>query len=563
MIRDFRAAWLDQNNPAIWTGLGGGGYAVQSDTGRTVTPESALTLDSVFACIRNISDDVAKLPMFVLKNINDEGDKARVRNHPVAKLIHTRPHPASGPMNFMQTLVHYKLGWGDGYAGIVRKNGVPVRLDLIHPARIENRTLARSGEMVYSVRVALAEGGSEVIQIAGRDMIHLHGLGVDGRSGYAIPKLATNSIAIGLDAVKSTARFYKQGATLAGTLESEQALQPEEIENISNLWQQKWASSHNAYKTAILPKGLKYKAIDLDPEKAQFLDARRQSSVEMARWFRVGLHKIQADEGGVSFLNSSEVNREYARDCIHPIVTINDQEFSFKLLTEAERDAGLYIATNMNALLRASPVERANINRTYFGIGVRSINAINRLEDENGIGPDGDERFVPLNMQTVKQAVVAARAGNPASQPDSGENMGGPNPPRGPADPNQAHEQALRQALRQGLRVGLEELVRQELAREANHLERKAGQPAAEFLAEADRFYAAQAERWSTKLAPYLAALCEPPDKTTAAVTGLVDDNRAEALARAGNPDALRALARDLRGDRVYLTADEIEEALS
>jgi hypothetical protein len=40
-----------------------------------------------------------------------------------------------------------------------------------------------------------------------------------------------------------------------------------------------------------------------------------------------------------------------------------------------------------------------------FELGM-SINQILGLEDFNGIGPDGDERFVSNNVQTLKNAVA-------------------------------------------------------------------------------------------------------------------------------------------------------------
>ena len=59
--------WLDENNPAVWSDSDSLTY--RSQAGIVVTPQSALGLPAYFACIRVLSEDTAKLPILVNRNL--------------------------------------------------------------------------------------------------------------------------------------------------------------------------------------------------------------------------------------------------------------------------------------------------------------------------------------------------------------------------------------------------------------------------------------------------------------------------------------------------------------
>jgi phage portal protein BeeE len=74
---------------------------------------------AVWACLRYLSQTVAMLPWNV---IISEGRGAEVQEkHPVQWLICTRrPNPEWSSFQFRETLVHWALRWGNGYAEIER-----------------------------------------------------------------------------------------------------------------------------------------------------------------------------------------------------------------------------------------------------------------------------------------------------------------------------------------------------------------------------------------------------------------------------------------------------------
>ena len=57
-----------------------------------------------------------------------------------------------------------------------------------------------------------------------------------------------------------------------------------------------------------------------------------------------------------------------------------------------------YVKFNTNGVLRGTASERMNFYERGQRIGIFSTNDIRALEEMSSIGPEGDARFIPLNM---------------------------------------------------------------------------------------------------------------------------------------------------------------------
>jgi len=111
----------------------------------------------------------------------------------------------------------------------------------------------------------------------------------------------------------------------------------------------------------------------------------------------------------------------FVRQTIAPWIEATEQEYNWKLFTEAERERGLFVKFNMNAMLRGDMQARAAFYKSMFELGM-TINQILALEDMNGIGAEGDVNFVSNNVQTLERAITGspepAQSGPPAEEVD-------------------------------------------------------------------------------------------------------------------------------------------------
>ena len=101
----------DLTNPALWlqNAMVGG----KSSAGVSVTPESAMSLSAYYACIRNISEDIAGLPFKVFENLKPRG-REPVPDHSLYPVIHDAPNADMSSMTFWEIVLHWALGWVNG-----------------------------------------------------------------------------------------------------------------------------------------------------------------------------------------------------------------------------------------------------------------------------------------------------------------------------------------------------------------------------------------------------------------------------------------------------------------
>ena len=79
----------------------------QNSSGQTVNRNTSLNLSSFYGSVRNISEDIAKLPFYVYK-VDKNGNKTKVP-HVATTLLSKQPSSVSIPFTFKQTLIEYAL----------------------------------------------------------------------------------------------------------------------------------------------------------------------------------------------------------------------------------------------------------------------------------------------------------------------------------------------------------------------------------------------------------------------------------------------------------------------
>ena len=364
--------------------------------GINVNESTALNLSAVFCAVRVISESLAQLPFRVYENLNDY--RIKRPDHPLDLILHTQANSEICAYNFKETLTSNALLFGNGYAEIERNRaGNPVALWPLNP-NYTKATRDSSGKIVYEVRGG--EGGNVVVMPAS-DVFHLKGLSFDGLVGYSPIALARESLSLSMALEQFGASFFGNGAALSGVLETPSALSDKAYDRLKETWDA-FTGTKNAHKTRILEEGLKYTQISVPPEDAQFLASRQFQVTEIARWFRVPPHKLY-ELSHATFSNIEHQSKEFIDDTLSPWAERWEQEAQMKLLAPEERGR-IYTKMDFKRLLRGDATARSAYYNARFNNGSLSINEIRRLEDENGIGADGDLRVVPMNMVSIKNA---------------------------------------------------------------------------------------------------------------------------------------------------------------
>jgi HK97 family phage portal protein len=396
--REGRAASVEvtteESNSRLLALLGLGSGATVG--GVPVTERNALGFAAVWACVLAISQDIAALPCKIYQE-TPEGS-AKVVGHPADRLLNLQASPLQNAMPHRMVMIATVLLHGNAYAKI--DFGPRYRPDAFYYKHPRQTEVLRSGNKLYY----RFWGDPRVYQ--DYEVIHLRGLclDTDGVMGVSVLSAHYENIGTGLAAQRVGAGFYNNGAKISGTLETDNQLKPETAANLRANFSSIYGGADNAGKVMVLEQGLKFKAISLPPADAQFLDTRKFTAREIASIFRVPAHKMGDLERSTNN-NIEQQGIDYVQNCLQPWVVNFEQEYRLKLLRVSEVDS-FYFRHNLSALLRADATARA----TYYGkmtdIGVMSINEVRALEELNGIGAEGNVRFVQVNRQTLANAML-------------------------------------------------------------------------------------------------------------------------------------------------------------
>jgi HK97 family phage portal protein len=184
-----------------------------------------------------------------------------------------------------------------------------------------------------------------------------------------------------------------------------------------------------AFRTAILPNGVKAHELTGSNEAAQFLETRQWQLLEICRAFRVPPHMIQ-DLSRSTYSNIEVQGTEFVQHCLLPHLKRWEAAISRDLIEDDER---YFAEHSVSGLLRGDHASRSAYYVSALTNGWMTVNEVRELENLNPIGPEGDQHFVPLNMTTLEQAAAEPEPA-PAQEPPMPEEPVVPPPADEPED---------------------------------------------------------------------------------------------------------------------------------
>lgn len=384
-------------------------------SGKLVNEQTAMQTTAVYACVRILSEAVAGLPLHIYRYRAD-GGKERIPQHPLYSLLHDEPNSEMTSFVFRETLMSHLLLWGNAYAQVVRNGrGQVIALYPLLPNKMDV-SRAANGELLYTYYRDSDETGLNpkggYVTLRKDEVLHIPGLGFDGLIGYSPIAMSKNAIGMSLATEEYGASFFANGANPGGVLEHPGVIK--DIQRVKDSWNTAYQGSGNAHKVAVLEEGMKFQAIGIPPEEAQFLETRKFQIDEIARIFRVPPHMV-GDLEKSSFSNIEQQSLEFVKYTLDPWVVRWEQSLQQSLILPSEK-ASLMIRFNLDGLLRGDYQSRMHGYAVGRQNGWMSANDIRELEDMNRISAEEGGDLYLVNGNMTKLADAGAFAGNQSKE---------------------------------------------------------------------------------------------------------------------------------------------------
>lgn len=408
-LRGYRLEQFSPQSTAYWIAkLFGGGFETAS--GIPVTPEKALAIGTVYASVRNIAEDLARMPLPVYRDgaitagaspaASLAAPKVIDRSSPAFAVLNKMANPEMTAMSFRETVHGHVLLRGDGFAEIERDQAL--RLKALWPLNPARMRMVRNGQ--NGVNVSGAPAGRLLFGYTlptGQErwldqslVFHPRGFSPDGLRGYSIVSLAREALGLTLAAEAYGGRFFANDATPGAVLTHPKTLSPKARENIELSWDETHRGLSNAHRMAILEEGLSVTKVGIDPVDAQFLETRKFERDEIGMWFREPPDQLGNYERA-TFGNMEQSDLRYVRYTLGS----HASRFEQQLVADDVVDADHFALHDFAELMRGDSVARAAYYHSLRTDGAISGEDIRRMENLEPSGQKAaEEILIPLNL---------------------------------------------------------------------------------------------------------------------------------------------------------------------
>jgi HK97 family phage portal protein len=390
-------------------------------SGVSVTPQSAMTLPWVFACVRVLAESVSLLPIAMHRKIGRVRSSAD--DHPLHELLAYQPNSFQTSDEFWSWVTACQALRGAAYAYPVRVRGEVRELLPINPGIVTPRMLADGGTVVYDVEFTKGKRTLDSTEIVPFRLFTL-----DGYTPLSPVCYMRKTIGTALAAQEHGGRLFANSARPGGILSTDKSLSKEAAVRLRGDVEEIVGGRENANRLLVLGEGMKWTQMGMTSDDAQWLESRKFSRSEIAGVFRVPPHLI-ADLERATFSNIEQQDLNLLKHSIMPYLRRIEQRVRASLMSDADRKAGYYARFNQDALLRGDAKSRAEALAIRLDRGVISPNEWRELDDLNP-REGGDEYLTPANM------VVGAKPG--AAEPADPVDPSDPedHPPEPAPDPD-------------------------------------------------------------------------------------------------------------------------------
>jgi HK97 family phage portal protein len=387
VAEERRSLSLTDYDQWLELGLAGG-----TESGVSVTVDSALRVSSVYSCVRILAETVAMLPLITYERL--ARGKRRASEHPLYSLLHDRPNDFMTAYTFRETVQGHLALRGNAYIH-VDYNGAG-RAEELFPLRPDRliQIIERDGRLLYQYQLP-----EEIRWFTDAEIWHLRSLGADGKVGYSPVSLHRQGVGLAMAQEIYAARFFGKGATPGGVLEHPGHLSDQARTNLRESWEGTHGGLGRSHKVAILEEGLKWNAIGMSQRDAQYIEGRKFQVSEIARMFRIPPHMV-GDLERATFSNIEQQGLEFVIYTMMPWLVNWEQSILQTLFPPADRQS-FFPEFLLSGLLRGDTQTRYAAYALARQNGWLSANDIRELENMNPI-EGGDTYLVPLNLTPAR-----------------------------------------------------------------------------------------------------------------------------------------------------------------
>lgn len=358
---------------------------------------AALSITSVFACVRIISSAIATVQLELLQDTEERKKKLLV-DEPEYYLLAYGPNDETTSAEFFETSLIDALMGGECFHYVNRGgNGRPKEIWNLEPGRCDVQRY--QGELIY--RVGRSDGVvTPNVMFQGFDMWHMKRFSRDGVRGLSTLRQFAPVFEQARAQQAYSNSLYRNGMVVKSVIETDQTMETKEINRIEKMLDKKYNIRTGAGKPLILPFNLKFKNITMSPEDAQMIENFNFTEKDISKIFGVPLHMI-SNLDKATFSNIEQQQIEFVQNTLRSWATHIELSLRHHVLNSQQKNRGWNYRFNLDELTRGILADRFNAWNIGIQAGFLTPNEAREREDMDP-KEGGDELKSPLNMEAAK-----------------------------------------------------------------------------------------------------------------------------------------------------------------
>lgn len=375
------------------------------------TPPTALKIAAVYRAVNLISNAIGVLPMHykrynaALKYFKTDYDT--VLGSRLNYLLSVKPNDRLTAFQFWKQVVCQMLLYGNAYI-YPRLNiyGEPVEFILCTAGSVVYNALANT----YYVN-DMYNGISQ--ECRADEILHIRNMNLNGYEGVSTITYAANVLGIAATGDEETLRRFATGGRFKAILSNITSVmgfgkyQDKQLDGKAKELSETLQSGQDIMG---LPGDVKVTPFSMTSADMQFLDSRKFTVREIARFFNIPAAKLMDDSNTV-YGSAEAANLAFYSEALQPIIEDIEDEFRAKLLGEW-RYQNYKFCFDISSLFALDRKSQAEWNKSRIETGLVSVNDLRREMDAPPV-TDGDDVFLSVNLAPLGSEKLSGKSSTP------------------------------------------------------------------------------------------------------------------------------------------------------
>lgn len=387
--------------------------------GIVMTPELALTLSSVWACIWRYANTISTLPLMTMET-GPQNTATVAPKHPLYYILHDRPNINMSSASFWKGMIASMMSWG---FCISKKLYSGSRLVGLDPWRPEFTTtyMGPNGQLRYRYSPNAGPGNpmGENQDVSWEEVFVVVDRTMDGYTPLSRIQYGATSMGQAISAERAATLAWKNGFRASGILTIAQWLKPDQRDAYKRIVNEFVGTgvgdgTDKQFGVMVAENATKFEQLNLKPQDLELLSSRRFSVEDICRWYDMPPILIGHSAEGQTMWGSGieQIILGWQKLSLAPICRTIEQEIWRQVLTNEDRVGGIFCEFNLDALMRGDSAARSTFYSQMSQNGIMTRNEIRAKENlppkEGGDQLTCQSNLVPLDRLGEQQAAAAS-----------------------------------------------------------------------------------------------------------------------------------------------------------